>query len=134
MVDGQGRYLVLPADLSRIEDIETVGRRLRAEPRLGLLVNNAGFGTKGRFWETAFDEQVSMHRVHIDATMRLTHAALHGMVARDFNADGKVDLAIANANATAVINTVSMRNCVTRFFLADPMLFRIPTSFARCCD
>jgi short-subunit dehydrogenase len=74
---------VLPADLARIEDIDTVARRLRGEPRLGLLVNNAGFGTKGRFWETAFDEQVSMHRVHIDATMRLTHAALQGMVERD---------------------------------------------------
>ena len=71
---------VLQADLSLIEDIETVMRRLRGEPRLGLLVNNAGFGTKGRFWETAFDEQVSMHRVHIDATMRLTHAALQSMV------------------------------------------------------
>src|SRR5205807_1010640 len=72
----------LAADLARIDGIDRVAGRLFAEPRLGLLVNNAGFGTKGRFNEAPLDEQVAMHRVHIDATMRLTHAALRSMVPR----------------------------------------------------
>lgn len=71
------------ADLSRLEDIEAVANRLQRESRLALLVNNAGFGTIGRFWETPIDDQIAMHRVHIDATMRLSRAALASMVPRD---------------------------------------------------
>jgi short-subunit dehydrogenase len=77
------RAETMAADLSRLDEIDAVATRLSSESRLGLLVNNAGFGTKGRFWETPLDDQVAMHRVHIDATMRLTRAALVGMVARD---------------------------------------------------
>jgi short-subunit dehydrogenase len=46
-------------------------------------VNNAGFGTKGRFFEAPVEEQARMHRLHIDAVMRLTRAALPGMIERD---------------------------------------------------
>ena len=49
---------------------------------LDLLVNNAGFGTLGRFWETDLNSQIRMHQVHVMATMRLTRAALAGMVPR----------------------------------------------------
>ena len=73
----------MTADLSRLDEIDAVAARLTGEARLALLVNNAGFGTKGRFWETALEDQVAMHRVHIDATMRLTRAALAAMVPRD---------------------------------------------------
>jgi short-subunit dehydrogenase len=74
---------VMVADLSSLADIDAVSARLAGETRLGLLVNNAGFGTKGRFWETPLDGQVAMHRVHVDATMRLTRAALESMVPRN---------------------------------------------------
>lgn len=73
----------MAADLSRLEDIDAVAGRIAGEPRLGLLVNNAGFGIKGSFWEAPLADQVAMHRVHIDATMRLSRAALESMVARD---------------------------------------------------
>src|SRR3954453_11690559 len=39
------------AALSRLDDIDRVAERLAIEPRLALLVNNAGFGTKGRFYD-----------------------------------------------------------------------------------
>jgi short-subunit dehydrogenase len=74
---------VLTADLSRTEEIEAVAARLAGERRLGMLVNNAGFGTKGRLWAAPLEEQVAMHRVHVDATMRLSRAALESMVPRD---------------------------------------------------
>jgi short-subunit dehydrogenase len=74
---------VLAADLSKAEDAAVLAERLAAEPRLGLLVNNAGFGTKGRFWEATLDSQEQMHQLHVMATVRLTHAALGNMVLRN---------------------------------------------------
>jgi short-subunit dehydrogenase len=73
----------LVADLSLLEDLDRIAGRIAAEPRLDLLINNAGFGTKQRYWEAPLDGQAAMHRVHIEATMRLSHAALRSMVARD---------------------------------------------------
>jgi short-subunit dehydrogenase len=72
----------LIADLSSDNDLERVCARLAAEPQLELLVNNAGFGTRGRFFETDLASQDKMHRLHVLATLRLTHTALPGMVAR----------------------------------------------------
>ncbi len=73
---------VLPADLTKDAELKLVEDRVAAADNLELLVNNAGFGTLGRFWETDVDGQDSMHRLHVLATVRLTHAALRGMVAR----------------------------------------------------
>src|SRR5689334_18467385 len=73
---------VMTADLGLEDDIDRVAERLRGSAELSLLVNNAGFGTKGRFWESPLDSQAQMHRVHIDAILRVTHAALGGMVNR----------------------------------------------------
>lgn len=75
---------VMQADLSTDGDIEAVAQRIERESRLSLLINNAGFGTKGRFWEADLDSQDRMHRLHVLASMRLTHAALRNMVPRDF--------------------------------------------------
>jgi short-subunit dehydrogenase len=72
----------LAADLTLEEDLARVEARIMAEPKLELLVNNAGFGTKGRFWETPLDQQERMHRLHVMATLRLSRAALAAMVPR----------------------------------------------------
>ena len=72
----------IAADLTRDEGVERVGRLLAESPRLALLVNNAGFGTRGYFYETDTGPQDDMHRLHVLATERLTRAALPGMVAR----------------------------------------------------
>jgi hypothetical protein len=73
---------ILITDLSTDEGIAAAEGAIRESPRLELLVNNAGFGTLGRFWEASIESQQRMHEVHIIATMRLTHAALAGMVPR----------------------------------------------------
>jgi short-subunit dehydrogenase len=72
----------LAADLAADADLDRVSDRIRSEPRLGLLVNNAGFGTHGLFFETDVRGQEQMHRLHVIATMRLTHAALTNLVAK----------------------------------------------------
>ena len=74
---------ILIADLATDQGVKLIEDRIGAAPNLELLVNNAGFGTKGRFFQAAIQGQSDMHRLHVLATMRLTHAALRGMVARD---------------------------------------------------
>jgi short-subunit dehydrogenase len=73
---------VLVADLVDDAGLHAVEERLRAADDLELLVNNAGFGIPGMFAESNLAEQDQMHRLHVTATMRLTHAALGGMVRR----------------------------------------------------
>jgi short-subunit dehydrogenase len=70
------------ADLTRDEDVARVGRLLAESAHLALLVNNAGFGTKGFFFETDPGPQDDMHRLHVLAAERLMRAALPGMMAR----------------------------------------------------
>ncbi len=77
-----GNAEVLPADLTDDEQLKAVEERIAREPHLELLVNNAGFGTVGSFLKISLESQDQMHRLHVMATMRLSHAALRGMVAR----------------------------------------------------
>jgi uncharacterized protein len=75
---------ILPADLTKEEDINSVAGRLGAAHELALLINNAGFGIRGRFWETDLTALEQMHELHVMATLRLTHAVLPNMVRNDF--------------------------------------------------
>lgn len=101
-----------PADLSIPEDIERVAARLAAEPHLALLVNNAGFGTRGRFFEADLEDQVRMHRVHIDAILQLTHAVLGGMVQR--NEGGVINVSSVAAFARSPAN---VSYCATKAWI-----------------
>jgi short-subunit dehydrogenase len=83
----------MEADLTDAADVERVAQRLREEPRLGLLVNNAGFGVGGYFWKASLEEQERMHTLHVMTTLKLSHAALGNLVAK---------------NAGAVINVASV--------------------------
>jgi uncharacterized protein len=82
---------VLPADLTGEKDLAIVADRIAAEPSLALLVNNAGFGTRGLFWESDLESQLQMHRLHVTATLLLTRAALRNMVPR--NSGGIINVA-----------------------------------------
>jgi short-subunit dehydrogenase len=86
---------VIQADLTKPEDLDRVAERVGNEPRLALLVNNAGFGAKGRFWESPLETQEQMHRLHVMAPMQLCHAALRNMVKRDFG--GIINVASVSA-------------------------------------
>lgn len=71
------------ADLSNPAEVAPLAERIAREQTLGLLINNAGFGTKRRFWEASLEGQEQMHQLHVMATVRLTHAALANMAPRD---------------------------------------------------
>ncbi len=76
------RVEVLPADLVDPAQLAEVEARLGSSPVPTLLVNNAGFGISGRYWDTDLAAQTQLHELHIIAPMRLTHAALAAMVPR----------------------------------------------------
>lgn len=73
---------VLPADLTRDADVDRVADRAAAHPALTMLINNAGFGTVGYLATASREQQTDMLRLHVLAPMRLTRAALPGMLAR----------------------------------------------------
>lgn len=72
---------VLVADLADRAQLATVEERLRARP-VEILVNNAGFGVPQKFSTGDLEAEQQMLDVLVTAVMRLTHAALPGMIAR----------------------------------------------------
>ncbi|MFC7307456.1 SDR family NAD(P)-dependent oxidoreductase [Streptomyces monticola] len=83
---------VLTADLATEDGIEAVAKRLddRRDP-VDLLINNAGFGNKGHFLEVPMADELTMLKVHCEAVLRLTSAAVEGM--RDRGRGGVVNVA-----------------------------------------
>lgn len=74
---------VLVADLTDAGDLARVEARLADSGRpVDLLVNNAGFGTQGRFHTLPLDREEAEARLLMLAPLRLTHAAVAGMVER----------------------------------------------------
>ncbi|MGW5663358.1 SDR family NAD(P)-dependent oxidoreductase [Streptomyces sp. NPDC003758] len=71
---------VLTADLAADEGIEAVARRLSdLKNPVDLLVNNAGFGNKGRYLDVSMADELRMLKVHCEAVLRLTSAAAEAM-------------------------------------------------------
>lgn len=77
---------ILLADLSTLEDIEHVSTEINATSNLELLVNNAGFGTTGRFSQVEAEKQLAMLQVHMIAPVMLCRAILPGMISKNHGA------------------------------------------------
>ncbi len=74
---------VLTADLATGPGMAAVEARLVDDARpVDLLVNNAGFGTIGKFHELPVAGEITEIGLNVVAVARLTHAALEGMVRR----------------------------------------------------
>lgn len=74
---------VLTADLVVEDDVARVAARISApEHPIDLLVNNAGFGLPLHFADNDIDQEVRHLRIHVEAPMRLMHAALGTMRGR----------------------------------------------------
>lgn len=74
---------ILEADLSDTPQIKRVAERIASEPQLEMLINNAGFGDRGPFWEADIEVLDKMHQLHINALVRLSHAALRVLVPKN---------------------------------------------------
>lgn len=73
---------VLVADLTRPEDLATVGQRLRDDASISLLVNNAGMSVEGDFLDSDIERVQSMLTLNMLAPTRLAHAAGNAFRAR----------------------------------------------------
>ena len=73
---------VLQADLSDRAQLEKVCARV-AQSDIDLVVNNAGFAIKQPFVGGTIEAEQNLLDVLVIAVMRITHAALPGMIARD---------------------------------------------------
>ena len=82
----------LSADLATDAGRTRAAARIREAPELALLVNNAGFGTMGYFFETDLKGQEQMHQLHVLATMTLTHAALANLFPRNLAGTGVINV------------------------------------------
>ncbi|MEJ6554545.1 SDR family NAD(P)-dependent oxidoreductase [Microbacterium esteraromaticum] len=74
---------VITADLAVEADVQRVAARLTdPDAPIDLLVNNAGFGLALQFADNDIDDEVRHLRVHVEASMRLMHAAIRAMRGR----------------------------------------------------
>ena len=73
----------LQADLATDEGIAVVEARLAdADRPVDMLINNAGFGLRDSFGTAPLAAEVAMVKLHVEAVLRLTYAALPGMRGR----------------------------------------------------
>ncbi|MGQ9501247.1 MAG: SDR family NAD(P)-dependent oxidoreductase [Anaerolineae bacterium] len=74
---------VITTELADPDMLAMLVERVRSESRLEMLINNAGFGTGGApFHEQNYAMHQAMLKVHIEATVRLTYAALPALLAQ----------------------------------------------------
>lgn len=70
----------LAADLTEDDGIAAVEARLRDRERpVDVLVNNAGFGNDGIFLDAPMSDELRMLKLHCEAVLRLTGAAVEAM-------------------------------------------------------
>ena len=105
---------ILVADLTDDAGLAAVAARIRDASNLGLLVNNAGFGTLGYFFEADPRAQEQMHRLHVIATMRLSHSALANLVPRATPGTGIINVSSVAAYGSSPQN---VSYCATKTWM-----------------
>ena len=109
---------VYPADLSLESDLNHLEQRIGELESLELLVNNAGFSTTGKFAAVDPEKHRQMISVHLMATVRLTCAALPGLLRR--RSGGVINMASLAAFFPLVGNSVycATKSALVAFTLA----------------
>lgn len=95
---------VMPADLNKDADLARIESKLKTDPRISLLVNNAGFGSTTSLLETDVERMDEMVALNVRALMRLTYAAVPGFVQRE--AGKIINIASIVALAPELLNGV----------------------------
>lgn len=105
LADETGRAVeTLAADLNDAADLARVEARLRADPAITLLVNNAGVGAVAPLLDSDVDRMTDMVALNVVALTRLTYAAAPGFVAR--GKGGFINIASIVAIAPELLNGV----------------------------
>jgi short-subunit dehydrogenase len=113
--DLEARYGItvdaFPADLTVDDDVTRLSGVLAAAPNLTLLVNNAGFGTRGGLTDASPARQEAMLRLHALAPMRLTQASLPALLRKR---GGVVNV---SSVAAFVYSPGNVNYCATKAYL-----------------
>jgi hypothetical protein len=98
-------------DLSDRGDLKTLAGELRAEPRVSVLVHNAGFGVHGEVGEADPAKLQAMADVHVGATIELCSAAAPGMRMK-----GGGSIVVVSSVAGMLVGSGSATYCATKAF------------------
>jgi uncharacterized protein len=80
---GAGEVRVIARDLAEPESCGQIADELAAQNvAVDILINNAGFGVHGLFWEADLKRQLDMVQVNVTALTHLTRLFLPGMIQR----------------------------------------------------
>ena len=80
--DTDAQIEVIVADLSARDQVDVVAQRARGAD-IGLVINNAGYGLTTPFVSGDLEQEQQMLDVLVTAVMRISHAALPGLTARN---------------------------------------------------
>jgi short-subunit dehydrogenase len=126
----------LVADLLEEDGLKIVEDYIARAENLEFLINNAGFGSRQPFLAPDMNDQDAMHRLHIMATLRLTHAALLIMLPRRKGAIVNVSSVAAFAprpGATSYYATKAWMNCFTEGLYLELKATRSPVRVQALC-
>ncbi len=94
------KAVALASDLSVPGAAASLAEKLRDERiDVDLLINNAGFGGRGEFWDLPLDRQAEMMRLNVQAVVALTHLLMPAMIERRAGA-------VVNVSSTASFQPV----------------------------
>jgi short-subunit dehydrogenase len=105
---------VFPADLTIDTDVSLLIARITQSPQLALLVNNAGFGTRGPLINTSPARQEAMLRLHTVAPMRLCMAALPVLLS-----NGRGAIVNVSSVASFLFSAYNVNYCATKAYLTS---------------
>lgn len=108
------RVAVRPTDLTDAGALEALAAEL-AEAPPELLVNNAGFGTVGRFAELDPAREEALVRLNVWAVVRLTRAVLPGMLSRGHGSVVNVSSLAGDAPSAYTATYAASKAFVTSF-------------------
>ena len=103
---------ILVADLSNLKDIERVADYIEKLDKIDVLINNAGFGTRGYFENTPFKRQIDMLFVHNVTPVYLTRAVLSKMIER-----GRGTIVFVSSVSAFTPNPQGVMYTATKLFL-----------------
>ena len=103
---------VFPADLTIDTDVSLLIARITQSPHLALLVNNAGFGTRGPLSSASPARQEAMLLLHTTAPMRLSQAALPMLLDQ-----GRGGIINVSSVASFLFSAYNVNYCATKAYL-----------------
>ena len=103
---------VFPADLTIDTDVSLLAERLTRSPKLAVLINNAGFGTRGKLVDASPATQEAMLRLHTMTPMRLSQAALPVLLA-----NGHGGIVNVSSIASFIYSAGNVNYCATKAYM-----------------